>query len=77
MTHLNFEEDIACVQLCIRRVILLKTAWATKLMFIQKNEDFNNYEDDGKDDRGKRRKKMILNHRQWTKIANDDDDDGP
>lgn len=27
-------------------------------MFIQKNEDFNNYEDDGKDDRGKRRKKM-------------------
>lgn len=33
-------------------------------MFIQKNEYFNNYEDDGKDDRGKRRKKMILNHRQ-------------
>lgn len=33
-------------------------------MFIKKNEDFNNYEDDGKDDRGKRRKKMILNHRQ-------------
>lgn len=33
-------------------------------MFIQKNEDFNNYEDDRKDDRGKRRKKMILNHRQ-------------
>lgn len=26
-------------------------------MFIQKNEDFNNYEDDGKDDRGKKKKK--------------------
>lgn len=32
-------------------------------MFIQKNKDFNNYEDDRKDERGKR-KKMILNHRQ-------------
>lgn len=46
-------------------------------MFILKNKDFKNYEDDRKDERGKR-KKMILNHRQWTKIENDDDDDdGP
>lgn len=43
-------------------------------MFIQKNKDFNNYEDDRKDERGKR-KKMILNYRQWIKIENDDDDD--
>lgn len=64
---------MAGVKLCVRRVILLKTAWATKLIFIQKKEDFNNYEDDGKDERRKRRKKMMVKHRHWTKIANDDD----